>query len=528
MKVPFKPYKAEDADIFTVDAIHQKFWKDFCDVCYPHFGFENEEDDERTYEQKYDTFQQCHNMLKEYFDWNEELMFKVNEEDLKRFKNAYSLFANLSTKDNATLPMLLVLLRMQQSIWNRLREDRRMMDYVYPRKYFLTYDNYKKYEIGSYEDLPSDEHIMNNIGDLEKRICDDLLNERKWDDGWVREIEDYCCHRTDSKEKDKIEWDVTVGELAQKLSGHVLRSFNYALHESFTKFECNVAKGSGDVVKAVVYRLFMTYQSSLPEVKTFFDDYPAHLCMSKMIQTREELINEFKQTKLGAHWFECILLPEGLEKVGKYLINHRDTISVEEESHFFYLLDEICIMTDILQGNISKYWLNVEFKDAEYIQRQKKETKNISHEANPVLDAIKEQTVLPKMSSNKATEYAELIENCFKFPNDFTRERVAVVVKEFYHGSAANLALIEIVLYDHGQLKKRNRHMAFLKALMAWGIIGKVDDEGIKKLSNGMAAKMKSLPPEGYKGWTDKGCVNDRGLCIDIGKQLGDTMRYGR
>ena len=271
-----------------------------------------------------------------------------------------------------------------------------MIDYVYPRKYFLTYDNYEKYEMGSYEDLPSDEHIMANIGDLEKRICDDLLNERKWDDGWVREIEEFCCHHTDFEENDKIEWDVTVGELVQKLSGHVLRSFNYALHESFTKFECNVAKGSGDVVKAVVYRLFMTYQSSLPEVKTIFDDYPAHLCMSKMIQTREKLINEFKQTKLGAHWFECIMLPEGLEKVGKYLINHRDTISVDEESHFFYLLDEICIMTDILQGNISKYWLNVEFEDAESVQRQDKELKNNPHKVNPVVDAIKEQTELLK------------------------------------------------------------------------------------------------------------------------------------
>lgn len=117
---------------------------------------------------------------------------------------------------------------------------------------------------------------------------------------------------------------------------------------------------------------------------------------------------------------------------------------------------------------------------------------------------------------------------CFKFSNDFTRERVAVVVKEFYHGSTANLALIEIVLYDHGQLKKRNAHTAFLKALMAWGIIEKTDDKELKKVSNGMAAKMRSLPPEGYLGWKDKGCVNDRGLCIDIGKQLGDTMRYGR
>jgi hypothetical protein len=142
----------------------------------------------------------------------------------------------------------------------------------------------------------------------------------------------------------------------------------------------------------------MTYQSSLPEVKTIFDDYPAHLCMSKMIQTREELINEFKQTKLGAHWFECILLPEGLEKVGKYLINHRDTISVDEESHFFYLLDEICIMTDILQGNISKYWLNVEFEDAESTQCKIVETNNKMHQANPVVDAIKELTGVVKES----------------------------------------------------------------------------------------------------------------------------------
>ena len=117
---------------------------------------------------------------------------------------------------------------------------------------------------------------------------------------------------------------------------------------------------------------------------------------------------------------------------------------------------------------------------------------------------------------------------CFKFPNDFTRERVAAAVKEFYHGSAANLALIEIVLYDHGQLKKRNAHTAFLKALMAWGVIEELTDVKLQKLANGMAAKMRSMPSEGYKGWTDKGCVNDRGLCIDIGKRLGESMRYGR
>ena len=98
-------------------------------------------------------------------------------------------------------------------------------------------------------------------------------------------------------------------------------------------------------------------------MKTIFDDYPEHLCVKKLEQTRGSLIAEFKQTKLGTHWCECIKSHNGLEKVGKYLINHRDSISEEEEARFFYLLDEICIITDILRGNAAKYWLNVDYEE---------------------------------------------------------------------------------------------------------------------------------------------------------------------
>ena len=34
---------------------------------------------------------------------------------------------------------------------------------------------------------------------------------------------------------------------------------------------------------------------------------------------------------------------------------------------------------------------------------------------------------------------------CFKFVNDYIKERVAAAVNKFYQGSAANLALLEIV-----------------------------------------------------------------------------------
>ena len=53
---------------------------------------------------------------------------------------------------------------------------------------------------------------------------------------------------------------------------------------------------------------------------------------------------------------------------------------------------------------------------------------------------------------------------CFKFVNDFIRQKVDDVVKAYHHGSTANLALIEVTLFDHNLLKKRNAHTAFLKA----------------------------------------------------------------
>lgn len=43
--------KNTEETLFSIDSIHHKYWKDFCDVCYPRFGFE-EGDEER--------FRECH------------------------------------------------------------------------------------------------------------------------------------------------------------------------------------------------------------------------------------------------------------------------------------------------------------------------------------------------------------------------------------------------------------------------------------------------------------------------------------
>lgn len=360
MKIPFKPYKAQDADIFTVDAIHQKYWKDFCAVCYPLFEFETIEDGERTDEQKYETFRMCHTMAIDYFKWNEKIMFKVGELDFKRFKEAYELFTYLSTEDKASIPMLLVLYRMQQSIWDRLRKDRLMMEYIYPRECNI---NFGQYELDHLEHFPKDENTIADIDEIDKYICSQLAKCRDYDETWAKSFEDFETHHSDEYEGEPIEWDNTVGDLVSELAENILYSYNYSLHEFIHKYSEIVTEGKGDVVKAIVYRLFLSYQSSLLEIKKVFEDYPANICISKLEKRRQNLIEEFKDTKLGGHWYECILLPDGLEKVGKFLMNHRDVITIDDEAHFFHLLDEICIITDILKGNAKKYWLNVDFID---------------------------------------------------------------------------------------------------------------------------------------------------------------------
>lgn len=118
--------------------------------------------------------------------------------------------------------------------------------------------------------------------------------------------------------------------------------------------------------------------------------------------------------------------------------------------------------------------------------------------------------------------------SCFRYDSDFVKASVCDIVISFYLGSAANLALIETAFYDHNLLLKRNSHRAFVKALIGWGALPKMEKEAISKIANSMAGKMKVLPTDGYKEWCGDDFVNDKELCADIGIKLGPTMPYSR
>ena len=115
----------------------------------------------------------------------------------------------------------------------------------------------------------------------------------------------------------------------------------------------------------------------------------------------------------------------------------------------------------------------------------------------------------------------------FRFQSDFVKNKVADVIRDFYKGSCANLALIEITLYDHKQLIRRNYHKAFVKALVAWNIIEVADEKELIKIVSAVTDKhnrLNRLSREGYQQWSDD--HPDKSFCEKIGRELGDSMPY--
>lgn len=132
-----------------------------------------------------------------------------------------------------------------------------------------------------------------------------------------------------------------------------------------------------------------------------------------------------------------------------------------------------------------------------------------------------------EVANEEKADYSASISECFRISSEFVRQSVHAVVKDCYLGSAANLALIEITLYDHHLLQKRNSHTAFFKSLVAWGIICVANEEELKRTVRAIADKHKRLPEKGYKEWSND-YTNEKVICENVGKKLGPTIPYYR
>lgn len=117
--------------------------------------------------------------------------------------------------------------------------------------------------------------------------------------------------------------------------------------------------------------------------------------------------------------------------------------------------------------------------------------------------------------------------DCFVSPDEKTLELVDKIVKAYYHGIHANLALIEITFYNHFVLKRRNHHKPFVLALIKRGTISPKTERELRNLTSGISKKMNGLPDEVYTTW-DNVFSDDKSLCIDIGIMLGPSFPLRR
>lgn len=366
MKIPFKPIRLEDANIFSIEGIRRKYWKDFYDNCHNRLEFISSND---TYEDKYKNYKSFHllncasnkNFPIIPLEWDIFMPLKVNDQSLVKFQNAYNFFLDLQTEDKAVLPMLMVLLKMQESIEQNLNADAEMLEYLYPRECVCTSENHNKYKVVLDETKPNDNRLSCDISLSEKEIIEWLFKERTMDEDWS-----YYLNHASFEEgvyENSKKTAVTIGSLAIDLISCIIESYN----QSLTKFEENyfekITLKRCEFKKALLYRLYKTYLISTPEVISIFEENPNNLVKQKLLETRMTLIDDIKGIQLGKKWCECIGYDDGLEIIGKFLINHRDEISEEEEKSFFYLLDEISLITDILIGNVKNNWPNAEYDD---------------------------------------------------------------------------------------------------------------------------------------------------------------------
>lgn len=116
---------------------------------------------------------------------------------------------------------------------------------------------------------------------------------------------------------------------------------------------------------------------------------------------------------------------------------------------------------------------------------------------------------------------------CFLNSDKPLFDKVKYIVKHFYKGSHTDLALIEIALFDHGVLKRRNGHKTFVMALMKMGFIKHKTEKELKDLTGGISSKMNDLPKDVYTKW-GKEFTNEKNTCEKIGKILAPDFPLSR
>ena len=96
--------------------------------------------------------------------------------------------------------------------------------------------------------------------------------------------------------------DESISTIIDIILGNQIPDFNRELHELIAVLPKSNDCPNGSELKAFLFRLFMSYEESLSEIKLMLEEYPSPLNFVEMQKERDNLIQKFSETNLGKHW----------------------------------------------------------------------------------------------------------------------------------------------------------------------------------------------------------------------------------
>lgn len=365
------------SNVFCITELHHTYWKEFCDAYYSSLGLLPNENG--TYEQKYETFCQLQGKQTERKDYTENGL-TVKEEDFKFLKFLEKRLYTLKEREEL-ISTLYYYVRTIWSVRRKIKNDIWVIRNINP--YCIKAD-YFQYILDETKRFVEGEEYWSIIRDaLKYHMNEEMLKEMLGEESFSEYTEDSTRTGIIDETGDTFEYNPAEGSvifLVNEILEVEVKRFNTDLHELTTLLSENNKCPDGKEQTYFLYRFFMSYENSLPEIKNMLEELPSPLNLNRLKEVRNRLINTFSKTHLGNQWILCMEHEDGIKYIAKYFMNQQNVLTTEEKYQFFYNLDKICIIEEILKGNAKKYGLKVDYPEdwSATEKRDRKENKNYS------------------------------------------------------------------------------------------------------------------------------------------------------
>lgn len=471
------------SNVFCITELHQTYWKEFCDAYYSSLGLLPNENS--TYEQKYETFCQLQGKQTERKDYTENGL-TVKEEDFKFLKFLEKRLYTLKEREEL-ISTLYYYVRTIWSVRRKIKNDIWVIRNINP---YCTKADYSQYILDETKRFAEGDKYWPIIRDVLKYpMNEEMLKEMLGEASFFKYTRDDTLIETIEDTGKTFKYNPAEGSvifLVNEILEATVQGFNTDLHELTTLLSENNKCTDGKEQQFFLYRFFMSYESSLPEIKNMLEELSSPLNLNRLQKEHNRLISTFSKTPLGNQWIQCMEYEDGIKHVAKYFMNKKNNLTMEEKSQFFYTLDKICIIEEILNGNAQKYGLKVDFPEDWFATE--KGTKNVN---------VSEEVIIPQ---NCKEAINNVFTDTFKFSDKKVELNSRIQIAKAAHlinlKRNYEVAILMYISMEVNAILPGVRCIDFIRALIGIGVVKYSDDNAIITMSNGMSKKMNRLKEE--------------------------------